>query len=108
MTEIIKREAGYVLAVDGKDYAAVLPVAGAVDRFEPIEDGAWRWHRHTEKPTDHMRMELVLLGEPSFTMIPAVSYNGNGWGDIAEYVGDRDEDGTPWSWATAVLFHLEG
>ena len=71
MTEIIKREAGYVLAVDGKDSAAILSVAGAVDCFEPIEDGAWRWHRHTEKPTDHMRMELVLLGEPSFTMIPA-------------------------------------
>jgi hypothetical protein len=47
-----------------------------------------------------MRMEVVLLGEPSFTMVPAVSYNGNGWGDFPEYVGDRAEDGTPWSFAS--------
>ena len=100
MTEIIRKEPGHVITIDGKDYAAILPVAGAVDTFERIEDGVWRWHRRTEVPTDHMRMEMILLGEPSFTMIPAVSYNGNGWGDIAEYVGDRAEDGTPWSFAS--------
>jgi len=44
-----------------------------------------------------MRMEMTLLGAPTFTMVPAVSYNGNGWGDTPEYVGDRAEDGTPWS-----------
>jgi hypothetical protein len=45
-------------------------------------------------------MEIVFYGEPSFTMVPAISYNGNGWGDVPEYVGDRAEDGTPWSWAS--------
>ncbi len=100
MTEIIQIENGYAVAIDGKPYARILPVEGATDTFEPIENGAWKWHRHTDAPTDHMRMELVLLGEPTFTMVPSVSYNGNGWGTLAEYVGDRAEDGTPWSWAS--------
>lgn len=100
MTEIIQIESGYAVAIDGKPYAHILPVEGATDTFEPIENGAWKWHRHTDAPTDHMRMELVLLGEPTFTMVPSVSYNGNGWGTLAEYVGDRAEDGTPWSWAS--------
>ena len=100
MTEIMKSKRGHVVAIDGKPYAVISACEGAVDTFEPIEAGAWRWHRHTEKPTDHMRMEMILLGEPGFTMVPAVSYNGNGWGDMPEYVGDRAEDGTPWSWAS--------
>lgn len=100
MTEIIKTENGYAVAIDGKPYARILPTEGATDTFTPIENGAWKWHRHTDTPTDHMRMEMVLLGEPSFTMVPSVSYNGNGWGTLAEYVGDRAEDGTPWSWAS--------
>ena len=100
MTEIIKGNGGHFVAVDGVNYAWLGAVEGATDRFEKIEEGAWRWHRHTEEPTDHMRMELILLGEPSFTMVPAVSYNGNGWGDTPEYVGDRAEDGTPWSFAS--------
>ncbi len=100
MTEIIEKNGIYEIFADGKAYAKIVPVEGAVDTFEKIENGAWRWHRHTEKATDNMRMELVLYGEPSFTMIPAVSYNGNGWGNVPEYVGDRAEDGTPWSFAS--------
>lgn len=100
MTEIIKIENGYAVAIDGKPYAHILPAEGATDTFTPIENGAWKWHRHTDVPTDRMRMEMVLLGDPTFTMVPSVSYNGNGWGTLAEYVGDRAEDGTPWSWAS--------
>ena len=81
-------------------YARILPQEGAEDTFRQLEEGAWEWHRHTQQPVDHMRMELVFLGEPTFTMVPSVSYNGNGWGTFAEYIGDRDEDGTPWSWAS--------
>ena len=96
-----------ILAVKGIDhvckdkipYARIVPLAGSEDTFTPITDGVWRWHRHTDEPTDHMRMELIFLGEPDFTMVPSVSYNGNGWGDTPEYVGDFAEDGTPWSWA---------
>ena len=100
MTIILKSNGKYEICINGKAYAKILPCEGATDTFEPIEGGAWRWHRHTEKPTDHMRMEMVLLGAPTFTMIPAVNYNGNGWGNVAEYVGDRAEDGTPWSFAS--------
>ncbi|MBQ4322729.1 MAG: hypothetical protein IJC19_02180, partial [Clostridia bacterium] len=60
----------------------------------------WKWIRRTDRPTDRMRMEIILLGGADFTMIPAVSYNGNGWGDVPEYVGDRAEDGTPWTFAS--------
>lgn len=100
MTEIIKRENGHVITVDGTTYAWIPATDGATDTFERIENGAWRWHRHTAVATDHMRMEMILLGEPTFTMVPSVSYNGNGWGDMPEYVGDRAEDGTPWSFAS--------
>ena len=100
MTEILLQNGSHVIAVDGKIYARILPCEGAVDTFIPLENGAWKWHRHTEQPVDHMRMEVVLLGQPTFTMVPAVSYNGNGWGDYPEYIGDRDQDGTPWSWAS--------
>ena len=100
MTEIIKDSCGHSIVIDGKILGKIMSVDGATDTFEKIEDGAWKWHRHTEKPVDNMRMEMVLLGDPDFTMVPAVSYNGNGWGDTAEYVGDRAEDGTPWSFAS--------
>ena len=100
MTEIIKAQTGYVIAIDGTPYVSIPSVEGAEDTFEGIENGAWKWKRHTETPVDHMRMEMILLGKASFTMVPAISYNGNGWGDTPEYVGDRAEDGTPWSFAS--------
>ena len=100
MTEIIKKSNGHAIAVDGKEYAFIPSLDGALDTFEVIESGAWKWYRHTDKPTDKMHMEMLLLGDPDFTMIPAVSYNGNGWGDMPEYVGDRAEDGTPWTFAS--------
>ncbi|MBE6640467.1 MAG: hypothetical protein E7619_02655 [Ruminococcaceae bacterium] len=100
MLEIIKNGNGYAIAENGVTYAAIVAAEGATDSFEKLEDGAWRWHRHTDAPTDNMRMEIVLLGEATFTMVPAVSYNGNGWGKTPEYVGDRADDGTPWSWAS--------
>ena len=98
MTEIIFQNG--VLTLDGIAYGRIVPLEGAEDTFRKLEDGVWEWHRHTAEPTDHMRMELIFYGEPTFTMVPAVSYNGNGWGNYPEYVGDRDEDGTPWSWAS--------
>ena len=100
MITIAKLENGHAVMLDGKPYARILGVEGATDTFEQIEGGAWRWHRHTDVPTDHMRMEMLLIGAPTFTMIPAISYNGNGYGGFAEYIGDRAEDGTPWTFAS--------
>ena len=100
MLEITKSEKGHLLTSNKKPCALIPALPDAEDRFERIEDGVWKWVRRTKAPVDRMRMEAVLLGEPTFTMVPAVSYNGNGWGSLAEYVGDRAEDGTPWSWAS--------
>ncbi len=100
MTEIIKNEKGHVITLNGKEYVSIPSMEGATDTFELIENGAWKWRRHTDVPVDHMRMVAIFHGTPYFTMVPAISYNGNGWGDFPEYVGDRDEDGTPWSWAS--------
>lgn len=99
MIEILNVNGSNHICRDGEPCARIIPQSGAEDTFIRICDGAWRWHRHTELPTDNMRMELVFLGEPEFTLVPSVSYNGNGWGDTPEYVGDFAEDGTPWSWA---------
>ncbi len=99
MAKIESFENGHVITAGGNTYARIVPVEGATDSFTEIEKGVFYWHRHTDIPTDRMRMELVFLGEPTFTMVPSVSYNGNGWGDTPEYVGDFAEDGTPWSWA---------
>ena len=99
MTEIKLQNGEYLIFANGKPYAKILGADGAADSFTEIEDGAWKWHRKTAQPTDKMKMELVLLGEPSFTMVPGISYNGNGWGSVPEYVGDSFE-GTPWTWAS--------
>ena len=100
MIEITFKNGIHEITYGGKAYAKIVPVEGVTDTFEQIEDGAWKWHRHTDEPVDRMRMEMVFYGEPSFTMVPSVSYNGNGWGNVPEYVGDFAEDGTPWSWAS--------
>ena len=99
MTEIVRVGHDHFIVNGGTSYAKILSVDGAIDTFEQICDGAWKWHRHTDVATDRMRMEMIFLGEPTFTLIPSVSYNGNGWGDTPEYVGDFAEDGTPWSFA---------
>ena len=100
MTEFLKTEDGIFVSVDGARVVRIPAAAGASDSFEPIEDGVWKWTRRTDKPTDKMRMEAILAGGADFTMIPGISYNGNGWGKTPEYVGDRAEDGTPWSFAS--------
>ena len=100
MLQIVKTEKGHVITENGREYALIPAVEGALDSFEQIEAGAWHWHRKTAVPVDNMRMEAILLGGATFTMVPSVSYNGNGWGKTPEYVGDRAEDGTPWSWAS--------
>ena len=80
MTEIIKGDNGNVIMVDGKPYAAILSIDGATDSFERIEDGAWRWHRHTDVPVDNMR----ILGEPD--TFDYEEYKKNGF--KMEHLGD--------------------
>jgi len=99
MTDIIECGGRYFLEANGVRAASVTPADGASDTFVRLSDIAFLWKRTVNKPQINMRMELVTCEAPEFTMIPAVSYNGNGWGTTPEYVGDRAEDGTPWSFA---------
>lgn len=100
MIQIVSSERGHDLLMNGQTRAWIPAMENAVDVFTEIEQGAWKWRRQTLHAVDRMRMEVILAGEPSFTMIPAISYNGNGWGDTPEYVGDRDVDGAPWIFAS--------
>ena len=83
-----KEQDRIVLTADGTEVAYLRTLPGAEDTLTEIEPGAWRWVRRTEKPTDAMRMEMDTAYEASYTMVPAVNYNGNGWGDSVEYTGD--------------------
>ncbi|MBQ7012066.1 MAG: hypothetical protein IJN63_10200 [Clostridia bacterium] len=100
MISIVNENGVNFISVNGEPCGKIIPCEGAADSFTELECGAWKWHRKTAEPTDSMRMELLFLGEPTFTMVPCISYNGNGWGTMPEYIGDRDTDGTPWSWAS--------
>ena len=98
-TEILKEEGRVFLATNGKKAAEILPCEGCSDSFERLSDLAFLWKRKSDSARIKMRMELLTCKEATFTMVPSVSYNGNGWGSTPEYVGDRAEDGTPWSFA---------
>ena len=72
--------------------------AGCQDTFEPLEDDAWRWKRHSDKPVDSMRMLITRQAPLGYWQVPSVNYNGNGWGSGAQY-GGYACDGTPWTYA---------
>ena len=84
MIELIFKNGSHSICIGGVEYARILPCEGAVDSFTALEEGVWKWTRRTQQPVDKMRMEVVLLGQPTFTMVPSVSYNGNGWGNYPE------------------------
>ena len=95
-----KTEAGRALFFAGEETVLTLhstPAAAAIDVTE-LESGAWRVVCRTGKPTDAMRIELDTAVPAAYTMVPAVNYNGNGWGDSVEYTGDSC-DGIPWTYA---------
>ena len=98
-TEIIFKDGEHIVVTKGQTVARVLSCEGAHDSFVRLSEYAFLWKRKTSLPMIHMRMELVCASLPTFWMVPSVSYNGNGWGSTPEYVGDRAEDGTPWSFA---------
>ena len=100
MTEILRENNISYIVCEGIKAAQIVACEGAEDSFVRINELAFLWKRTTAVPTVHMRMELLTAKKPEFTMIPSISYNGNGWGKTPEYVGDRAEDGTPWSWAS--------
>lgn len=77
----------------------VIPREGnCEDIFEPLEEGAWRWTRRSPVPVDAMRMTLVQQEPLVYWQVPAVNYNGNGWGSGAQYSG-YECGGKPWTYA---------
>ena len=89
--------------------AEILPYAQYMveyeDEFTPLRPGITRWVRTFRPsrdemvfPVSNLRMDLRLLFDCDSFMIPAVSYNGNHWGDGKELQG-FDHEGIPYSFA---------
>lgn len=95
---IQKIQSGWQLSLQNEAAAYISTPAGCTDSFQVLNDYAVRWVRKTDTPTDRMKLTLMTRGEPRYFQIPAVNYNGNGWGSGAQYSGYR-YDNTPWSYA---------
>jgi len=82
----------------------VHPAIRAADEVEPVGDEVFKWTRHftavrpAATPALRLTMDFVAAYEPTYWMIPAVSYNGNPWGSGREPKGSA-RDGLPWSFA---------
>lgn len=89
---------GWQILLDGKAAAAIDVPAGCTDSFEPLGDGAFRWHRKCDKPVTQMKLTLKTVYQPRYFQVPSVNYNGNGWGSGAQYSGYCCGD-EPWTYA---------
>ena len=86
------------ILLGGEAAAVITTPEGCCDSFEPLGAYALRWTRKTAGPVERMKLTLRSCGEPRYFQIPAVNYNGNGWGSGAQYSGFRCGD-IPWSYA---------
>jgi len=92
----------------GRPLAAIVPFGGqdltAEDRVVEIRPGLFEWTRTFRcGGTGYVRpvrltMELEALYPSRYSLIPAVSYNGNAWGRGREPKGFL-KDGAPWTFA---------
>lgn len=71
---------------------------GCQDSFEIINEKAFYWKRKTDAPVSKMKLTMKAAYEPRYFQIPAVNYNGNGWGSGAQYSG-YGVNGEPWAYA---------
>ncbi len=88
----------WCVLLDGRAVLTLPIPEGAHDSFEPIGENAFYWHRKTDTPVDHMRLTLKTCYVPTYFQVPAVNYNGNGWGSGAQYSGYTCK-GEPWTYA---------
>ena len=88
----------WILRGKGQAILTVPRQADCEDVFEPIGAGAFRWTRRTEVPIREMKMTVRSAEPPRYWLVPAVNYNGNGWGSGAQYAGFESE-GEPWTYA---------
>lgn len=71
---------------------------GCTDTFTEIGGGAYLWRRETDVPVDKMDMSFFVGFDVSYTMVPCINFNGNGWGTGVEYRGYECE-GKPWTYS---------
>ncbi|GHU73193.1 hypothetical protein AGMMS49992_10990 [Clostridia bacterium] len=92
----VRKADQWQLHADGASILSIPFEQGCEDTFEPIanEPGAWRWTRVSAQPVDAMNM-TIHTPKARYWLVPAVNYNGNGWGTGAQYGGDMC-DGVPW------------
>ena len=84
--------------LDGERVLTIPLPEGCQDSFEVINEKAFYWRRKTDKPVTQMKLTLKAAYKPRYFQIPAVNYNGNGWGSGAQYSGYGVDD-NPWVYA---------
>lgn len=107
MIHIKQNEKETVFVSEGITLAKIAGAEGVTDTFTELEEGVWEWTRRTAEPVNRMEMAVEFGYQPSFWMVPAVNYNGNGFGksgDAFSFFHEDDEysgmgmDGKPWTY----------
>ena len=92
-----KRGNQTIFSLDGKEALLIITPEGMTDSFEKQGEGLLLWRRTAAGPAEAMEcfasmerfasmcMEAEALFIPEHTMVPAVSYDGNPWGQDHEY-----------------------
>ena len=93
-----KKDSNWHILLDGVEVLCIFVPEGCEDYFEAINDKAFYWKRKTEKPVTQMKLTLKATYKPRYFQVPAVNYNGNGWGSGAQYSGYAN-NGEPWVYA---------
>ena len=86
------------LKADGCVLLAIPTMPGCSDSFEALGEGEWKWTRTCDTPVTQMKLTLEQANPVTYWQVPAVNYNGNGWGSGAQYSGFGC-DGEPWTYA---------
>lgn len=93
-----EQDSKWKILLDGEEVLTIPVPKGCHDSFELINDNAFYWRRKTDVPVTEMKLTLEANYKPRYFQIPAVNYNGNGWGSGAQYSGYGCED-KPWVYA---------
>ena len=114
---VVQSDGAVTLQAQGVKVADVIRIDYAsagwsvVDVLEPLRPGLYRctrtWTNRTGSPLEvALLFELYRHAEPSSYLIPAINYNGNGWGNGTEPkgLGDTAPNGAGLADAPAWIF----
>ena len=93
-----EQDSKWKILLDGEEVLTIPVPEGCHDSFEIINDNAFYWRRKTDVPVTQMKLTLQADYKPRYFQIPAVNYDGNGWGSGAQYSGYGCKD-EPWVYA---------